>query len=128
MILGIRTDTATAVLVLYDSQKEIARHSWEAGRELSSQLVNEIQKLLHKNGGDFQNLSGVVVFRGPGSFTGLRIGVTVANTSAYSQNIPIVGAKGDEWMAKGIEKLLSRQDDHQILPEYGAPPNTTKPR
>jgi tRNA threonylcarbamoyladenosine biosynthesis protein TsaB len=39
------------------------------------------------------DIEGVVCFKGPGSFTGLRIGLTVGNALAYAQNIPVVASK-----------------------------------
>jgi tRNA threonylcarbamoyladenosine biosynthesis protein TsaB len=128
MILGIRTDTATATLILHDGKSEIGRHVWEAGRQLSSELLSEIEKLLQKHDCNWEKLQGVVVFQGPGSFTGLRIGVTVANAVAYSQNIPIAGVVSGEWFADGVSMLKSGTNHRQVTPEYGAPANITKPR
>jgi tRNA threonylcarbamoyladenosine biosynthesis protein TsaB len=67
------------------------------------------------------------VFQGPGSFTGLRIGITVANAIAYAQSVPIVGTRGEHWMADGIKRLQSGQNDTRVMPYYGADPNITKP-
>jgi tRNA threonylcarbamoyladenosine biosynthesis protein TsaB len=127
--IALRTDTATAELVLLSpSGSELASERWEAGRQLSSQLLDHIQTLLLQQAPGWEALTGVIVFRGPGSFTGLRIGVAVANAIAYAQAIPIVGTDGDQWVAAGITRLQAGETDTQVVPNYGAPPNITKPR
>ncbi len=74
----------------------------------------------------------MVVFKGPGSFTGLRIGISVANALAYGLQIPIASAKGDDWLEKGIKKLGAENPPtsgvKMVVPEYGRPPHTTTPK
>ncbi len=119
MILAIRTDQPMATIQFGDRVK-----TWEAGRQLSQQLLPEIKKLV----GNWTKVSGIVVFAGPGSFTGLRIGITVANALAYGLKVPIVGSSGESWIKEGSLRLESGDDDHQVTPVYGSEPNITKPR
>lgn len=128
MMLSIRTDSPTAEIGLWDNEKKVELFAWEAGRQLSEQLLAKITELLTRQNSSFDDLHGIVVFKGPGSFTGLRIGVTVANAIAYSKNIPIVGSGGDNWQPEGISRLAKNEDDKQVVPEYGAPPNVTHPK
>ncbi|HSX41326.1 MAG TPA: tRNA (adenosine(37)-N6)-threonylcarbamoyltransferase complex dimerization subunit type 1 TsaB [Candidatus Saccharimonadales bacterium] len=128
MILTIRTDTATARLALFKEGKLVAEKEWEAGRQLAEQLLEVIKEFCKQHDTAIEKLDGLVVFRGPGSFTGLRIGATVANTIAYALKIPIVGALGENWEMDGISRLAAGETDVQVIPEYGALPNITKPR
>lgn len=118
MILAIRTDQPQATIQFGDKTK-----TWLAGRKLSQELLPEIKSLV----GDYAKLTGIVVFQGPGSFTGLRIGITVANTLAHGLNIPIVAAEGDDWIKQGASRLTRGDNDGQVMPHYGAEPNITKP-
>lgn len=127
MILLIRTDSDNAELYLYDSDNKLDNYKWHAGKELSKQLLKKIENLLEKNGADYSKLSGIVVYKGPGSFTGLRIGITVANTLAYSLNIPIVGTSKN-WIKNGLERLSQNKNEKSVQPEYGAEAHITKPR
>ena len=73
-------------------------------------------------------LTGVIVYKGPGSFTGLRIGIATMNTLSYSLNIPIVGTTTEEWVAIGKKALLDTRAGNYVLPLYGSAPTITKPK
>lgn len=128
MILGINTAGKLTEIFLLNEQKEVAAKRWEAGYDLSEQLLPEITNLLKQQKADWPNLTGIVIFAGPGSFTGLRIGFTTANTIAYSLNIPIAAAGGQEWLATATAKLKSKKPGDFEFPEYGAPANITLPK
>ncbi len=127
MILLLDTSTPTCKLTLvegdwrYDGQ-------WEAARELAKGLLGYLQDQLEKNGKTWADISGIVAFQGPGSFTGLRIGLTVLNTLADAQHIPIVGAQGEAWQEDGLDRLEAGENDEIVMPEYGAEAHITQPR
>ena len=126
MYLAIRSDKSTAKVYILTADGEIAaKKVWEADRELARDLPGVIDDLV-KN--DYTKLTGVIVYRGPGSFTGLRIGANVANAISYAQDIPIVGTSGDDWLMEGVKHLGAGQNDRIALPEYGAAPHITPPK
>ncbi len=90
--------------------------------------LGHLETFLHANNKSFSELSGLLAYRGPGSFTGLRIGITVLNTMSYAQTIPIVGETGDDWLSHGIGRLQNDENDQVVLPEYGAEARITKPK
>lgn len=126
MILSIRTDKPKAEVGLFDYDKKLAYETWEAHRELSATIHKKILELLKEQNKTFQDLDGIVCFKGPGSFTGLRIGLTVANTLATELNVPIVGTSGKKWCAQGLDDLAKNNSDQIVLPDYGAPVHITK--
>jgi tRNA threonylcarbamoyladenosine biosynthesis protein TsaB len=129
MILALRTDTMTAFLALLSPAGEILNsHEWEAGRQLSVQLPSSIDAILADSNIMYSDLTGIIVYEGPGSFTGLRIGITIANTIAHKQDIPIVGASGDDWLKQGTTKLSDADKGVIVMPVYGGEANITKPR
>jgi tRNA threonylcarbamoyladenosine biosynthesis protein TsaB len=126
MILAIKTNFEPAEIYVLDDFGNILRQKkWTAERTLAKKLLDKLSKFL---GGDFKRLTGLVVFSGPGSFTGLRIGITVANTIAYTENIPIVGAGGDDWLKTGVNNLKTGKNNKIVVPEYGQEAHTTKPK
>lgn len=128
IILTLRTDKPEAEVGLYENTKQLGYLRWQAHRELSDTLHVKVKELLDRQGKDWQAIQGVVVYKGSGSFTGLRIGVSVANMLAASLSAPIVGETGEDWRSKGCQRLMALENDVQVLPEYGADPHITPPR
>lgn len=127
MIILLDTSTPVCRLSLVDGDW---RHddTWQADRELAKGLLGYIQNQLSDNGKQWQDITGIVAFKGPGSFTGLRIGLTVLNTLADAEHIPIVGATGDDWQVDGLARLEAGENDQIVLPAYGSEANITSPR
>lgn len=125
LILTIRTDKPDAEVGLYDDNRQLAYEVWPAHRELSNTLHKKIQELLQSQDKDLKDIDGIVCFQGPGSFTGLRIGITVADALAYGLDIPVVATQ-DDWIEQGIERLQTGQNDQIALPHYGAPAHITQ--
>ena len=127
MILLLDTSTPECRLSLVDGDWRYDA-TWEANRELAKGLLLYIQTQLESQQKTWTDLTGLGVFKGPGSFTGLRIGITVLNTIADSENIPIVGETGDDWQKVAVQRLLNGESDSIVLPEYGGEANITLPR
>jgi tRNA threonylcarbamoyladenosine biosynthesis protein TsaB len=126
IILTLRTDKPEAEIGLYDDTAQLAYETWQAHRELAETLHQKIDKLLKNQHKSWHDIEGVAVYQGPGSFTGLRIGLSVANALADSLNVPIVTAQTDDWVANGLQRLQNGEDDSVALPEYGAPVHITQ--
>ena len=123
MIILLDTSTATCFLTVVDDEAR-QDFEWLAGRTLARGLL----KFLEEKTGDLRDISGIGVMKGPGSFTGLRIGLTVANTLADSLNIPIAGATGEDWREMALKKLRAGENEKIVMPEYGAAAHITAPR
>jgi tRNA threonylcarbamoyladenosine biosynthesis protein TsaB len=128
IILTIRTDKPDAELGLYEDDTRLADYSWLAHRQLAETIHTKIKTMLETNGRSFQDIEGIVVFKGPGSFTGLRIGLSVANALAEGLGASIVAENGEDWAAKGCRRLGRKENERIALPEYGAAPLTTPPK
>lgn len=127
MILAIRTDKPQAELYLYKSSQMISFKKWQAHKSLAATIHICIKELLDSTEVSWEDIKGIIYFQGPGSFTGLRIGASVANTLAYSNNIPLANANGKAWVAEGI-KALPDSKEAVALPKYGSEPHITTPK
>lgn len=130
IILAIRTDKPLAEIGLYHDGRQLGYDKWQAHRELSETLHKRIAlllDLLHKN---LNDIEAIIAYAGPGSFTGLRIGISLANALAYARNIPIVGSTTDDWIELGCQLAAAarKQPYNPVVPIYGAPVHITPQR
>lgn len=124
-ILAIRTDNPQAEVGLFFDDRQKAYEKWQAHRELSSTIHKKIKQILDSQDMDWSDIEGIVFFAGPGSFTGLRIGATVANTLASTNNVLVAGTKGDDWIEEGVRQLRAGEAQKIAVPYYGRDPHTT---
>lgn len=128
IILTLRTDNPKAEIGLYEDNQQLGYETWEAHRQLAETLHVKCKELLAAHNKEWQDITGIVAYQGPGSFTGLRIGMSVANALAAAQTCPIVGTTGEDWLKQGLQRLLDGESDQIVLPEYGAPVHITQQR
>lgn len=91
MQLAIDTSTDTASLALVRDGDVVAELTWRCGQNHTRQLLPNLEHLLSQFDLSPQALTGIIVARGPGSFNGLRVGISVAKGLAFSLGVPIVG-------------------------------------
>ena len=127
MIIALDTSTPVCRLWLIDGDAT-SRYEWESGRGLADGLIAYLRDKLGEQGKDWRDITGLIVLKGPGSFTGLRIGLTVLNTIADTNSVPIVGQTGEDWLEVGANRLKNGENDELVMPMYGSEPNITKPR
>lgn len=125
-ILTIRTNKPEAEIGLFDDHKQLVYKKWEAHRQLAETLHTQIVTLSQSVNKELKDIQGIVVFQGPGSFTGLRIGISTANALAYGLGVPIMAAGEKVWTETGIKRLLAGKTDKTVLPEYGNPVHITQ--
>ena len=100
-ILGIDTSSNMLVVSLSEDFKIISEYHSDKQMGLLQNLAPCVDNVLYENDLTPKDLGAVAISQGPGSFTGLRIGMAFAKTLAYSLNIPIVGVPTLKAMAKG---------------------------
>jgi tRNA threonylcarbamoyladenosine biosynthesis protein TsaB len=88
--------------------------------------VHFLQKFLQKNKIKPKDLSKIIVCSGPGSFTGIRVGVALAEALGFALNIPAVAIKKTQ-VPQDLAKLVKFRGGKNITLNYGQKPNITKP-
>jgi len=91
VILAIDTATAIAGLALYSERRVLAEECWHTRGNHTVELMPALGRMMERQNMKPADLGGLVVSVGPGSFTGMRIGLAVAKGLAISLNIPLVG-------------------------------------
>ena len=96
----------------------------------SKHLHSYIEETIKQTGISFQDLNAICVSKGPGSFTGLRIGVSSAKGLAYGLDIPILSLESLEILAEGVDQkgILVPMIDARRMEVYTAAFNSEKKR
>lgn len=91
MQIAIDTSTEIASLALVQGIEILAEMTWRCGLNHTVETFPRLNYLLEQTGQDIRTADAIIVARGPGSFNGLRVGVSAAKGLAFSLDIPIVG-------------------------------------
>lgn len=98
-ILAIDTATMVSSVAVADEKKLLAELTVQTRLTHSETLLPHVEKVLQLAGVEKAELTGVAVSLGPGSFTGLRIGLAAAKAISYGLSIPIFGIPTTEVLA-----------------------------
>jgi tRNA threonylcarbamoyladenosine biosynthesis protein TsaB len=104
VLLAIDTSTARAGIALYDGDV-LAESVWHAGRDHGRLLMPTIEETMRRLGREPGEIAAVAAARGPGSFTGLRVGLAVARGLAVALGIPAYGIGSLDVLAGGVPPL-----------------------
>ena len=102
MILVIDTSDEDCLVGIFDGQKR-DRINWQWQKDTGGEVLERIGKLLIKHNLKISGLEAIAVNQGPGSYTGLRVGITIANTLAWSLKIPVFG-----YSSQDIENVIKQ--------------------
>jgi len=101
MILAIDTSTDNASLALVHGDESPTELVWRCEQNHTVELLPHLARLLDEARVDIKSISGVIVAKGPGSFNGLRAGISTAKGLAFSLRVPIIGISSLEAVAYG---------------------------
>ncbi|MDH5164195.1 tRNA (adenosine(37)-N6)-threonylcarbamoyltransferase complex dimerization subunit type 1 TsaB [Heyndrickxia oleronia] len=101
-VLAIDTSNNPLGIALLDENKVIGEYITNLKKNHSIRVMPAIQQLMTDCEIEPSQLDKIVVAKGPGSYTGVRIGVTIAKTLAWSLNIPLVGVSSLKLLAASV--------------------------
>ncbi len=91
MLLGIDTSTQSVGIAIYDGHQILCEESWISRRYHTVELAGAVDANLKRAGLNPKDLDVLAVATGPGSFTGLRIGMALVKGLAYTHQLPVIG-------------------------------------
>ncbi len=91
MQIAIDTATAMAKLAIVKDSQVLAETTWHCQQSHTTELLPRLAQLLGEAKVNIQSARGIIVAKGPGSFNGIRVGISTAKGLAFSLGIPIVG-------------------------------------
>jgi len=127
MILYIDTTSKDALIKLV-GEKEYTLN-WSS-QDLTLELLGNIEKLINQQNLAISDITEIAVNQGPGSYTGTRIGVAVANALDYTLNIPVYGFGNDEKISdiKDVIGNKAKKAKEFVKVKYTAPAKITLTR
>ena len=120
MILGIETATPICSVALGNEKGVLACITSKEDQSHSRILTNQIQDILDQCNMSQRELTAVSVSLGPGSYTGLRIGLSAAKALCYALDIPLIGVSTLKSMAYGIRHELPDNQSMKLIPMIDA--------
>jgi len=105
MILAIDTATDWIGLALHDGTAVLAEFGWRSRRTQTIELAPALTQLWSRTGVAPADLNAVAVAIGPGSYTGLRVGLALAKGLALGQNLPLIGVPTLDILAAAVCRL-----------------------
>ena len=108
MLLAIDTASRCTSVALYGEERVLGERTWRSTNNHTTELLPAIVGMLAQQRVAPNSLTGIVIALGPGSFTGLRIGLSVAKGFALALDIPVVGIPTLD--------ILAEAHAHQKLP------------
>ena len=122
MILCLETATPVCSVALNDGCCTLALRETEGQNAHSEKITNFIREAMETAGIDYRQLDAVAVSKGPGSYTGLRIGVSTAKGICYAADLPLMAIDTLEAMAHGMKEKLGAQlgPDDLLIPMIDA--------
>jgi tRNA threonylcarbamoyladenosine biosynthesis protein TsaB len=106
-ILAIDTSNNALGVALFDEDRVLGEYITNMKKNHSVRIMPAIHTLLKDCDRVPADLTKIVVAKGPGSYTGVRIGVTIAKTLAWALNIPLVGISSLEILASGAGRYFN---------------------
>lgn len=129
-LLALDTATSSLAVAVMEGGRVLAERTIHAERNHSAYLVTAIGDCLKAAGLAKQDLDGIAVGVGPGSYTGIRIAVTTAKTLAWSLRLPVYGVSSLAALALGGWASASGQDAAalgELAARRGAPAGPARP-
>ena len=136
MILLINTIEKNKILVYVKNGTKISSEAFLGDYKASEKLLFVIDKLFKKNKLKLSGLKGIIVINGLGSFTALRIAISVANTLGYVYKVPVIdylplkdeNINVDKVFTVKSKELKRYKKTHLIMPVYERGANITVKR
>lgn len=121
-ILHIETTTTVCSVCLAKNGQVLSLREINQGYSHSENITVFIEEVLSEASCSFQQLSAVAVSIGPGSYTGLRIGLSTAKGLSYALNIPLITISTLHAMAVGMKEImdLKKQQNYLLCPMIDA--------
>lgn len=120
VILSIDTSTSICSVAIHQHESLLVESDLHIEKSHSGSLNKLIEELLMHSDLKMKDLSAIAVSSGPGSYTGLRIGMSTAKGLCYALDIPLIGVSSLKAMALQVKRYLNPQEENLFIPMIDA--------
>ncbi|MFA6436081.1 MAG: tRNA (adenosine(37)-N6)-threonylcarbamoyltransferase complex dimerization subunit type 1 TsaB [Candidatus Gracilibacteria bacterium] len=146
LLLCLNTASKQSAIALIENNRVLAENEWVSAANESEKVLPGLEQVLADSGKTWDDLTHMVVVEGPGGYTSLRVGITIANAIAWVKKIPMfnvnvfeiwenrlskkaqkephaiaIAAGRDQWLVKG--KIMTLEELKTLeMPCYGEVP------
>ena len=106
LLLSIETSTSVCSVAIHKDNTFIAERSIDSDKSHSTLLLQFVEDLLSENNFKIKDVTALAISEGPGSYTGLRIGLSTAKGLCYSLGIPLIAINTLDALGLQISKTL----------------------
>lgn len=122
MVLIIDTTDKVCEVGLFDGAN-IDLIKWQWKKDTGSEVLKNLEQLLKKHKKNLQDIGAFCVNQGPGSYTGTRLGIVIANTLGWANSIPVIGYSNQNlevFLPNILKKINSKEFkfNHFPIPKY----------
>lgn len=118
LILSIETATSVCSVALHQKEKLLATRAIDSDKSHSTLLLQFIEDVLNETATTLQSLDAIAISEGPGSYTGLRIGLSTAKGLCYALEKPLVAVNTLDALA--LQQSITAKDDTLVCPMIDA--------
>lgn len=120
LILSCDTSNSTCCAGLYEDDKELAFELSLEKRTHSETFMPLLDRVVKASGRDYKDIEAIAVTTGPGSFTGIRIGLSAVKGLAYALDIPCIPVSSTKALALSVENVIDSEGNTILVPSFDA--------
>ena len=120
LILACDTSNSTCCAGLYEDGKELLFELNNSGRTHSETFMPIVDKIVKESGKDYKDIDAVAVTVGPGSFTGIRIGLSAVKGLCLAIGKPCIPVSSTKALALSVENITAEEKDSIFIPCFDA--------
>ena len=120
LILACDTSNSTCCAGLYEDGKELMFELNNSGRTHSETFMPIVDKIVKESGKSYKDIDAVAVTVGPGSFTGIRIGLSAVKGLCLAMGKPCIPVSSTKALALSVENITAEEKDSVFIPCFDA--------
>ena len=120
LILSCDTSNSTCCAGLYEDDKELAYELSLERKTHSETFMPLLDRVVKASGKDYKDIEAIAVTTGPGSFTGIRIGLSAVKGLSYALDIPCIPVSSTKALALSVENVIDSDERTILVPAFDA--------